>query len=271
MANPQKENGHLDIANELVESLAKIRISGEEYQCLWVVWRKTYCWHKKEDRISLSQFALFTGLTRQAVNRALGKLSSKKIISVIKNDYTSPNSYRFNKYYNEWKPLSKKITVSSKKIRGVINIDNLVSSKMMHTKETITKETITKEKAQAPFPSPRFIHPFLQICSPELLSLWDDWVIIRKKMRVPNTDRALKLAADKLCGWGFTKAKIALENSIEKGYRGVFEPKDNDMPKEAKRSACDKPFPKDDKPRPEPTKEELKMIKESVAKVTGRA
>ena len=52
MANPQAENGHTDIANEIVEALARTRISGTETQLLWVIFRKTYGWHKKEDEIS---------------------------------------------------------------------------------------------------------------------------------------------------------------------------------------------------------------------------
>ena len=145
MANPQKEDGHVDLANEIVEALAKIRISGEEMQCFWVILRKTYGWHKKQDRISLSQFSQLTGLKRQNVLRAINKLSSKKIIGVIKNDVSQINIYNINKDFDEWQPLSKKITLSSKKITTVINIDNQVSSKKIHTKEKITKETLQKK------------------------------------------------------------------------------------------------------------------------------
>ncbi len=145
MANPQIENGHVDIANDLVEALAKIRLSGEESQVLWSILRKTYGWHKKEDHISLSQFALMTGIKRQNVLRAITKLSSKKIIAVIKKDDSIINIYRIQKDFDNWQPLSKKITLSSIKITPVINIDNRVSSKMMHTKETITKENIQKK------------------------------------------------------------------------------------------------------------------------------
>jgi len=93
MANPQAENGHIDIAHEIAEALARIRLSGEESQCLWVIFRKTYGWHKKEDKISLSQFTELTGIKKQNVNRALIKLSSKKIIGIIKKDYENINSY----------------------------------------------------------------------------------------------------------------------------------------------------------------------------------
>jgi phage replication O-like protein O len=156
VANPQKENGHLDLANEIVEALAKIRLSGEETQCLWVILRKTYCWHKKEDKISLSQFSLATGLTRPSVARALKKLLTKKITEIIKNDNSYINIYRFNKDFDTWQPLTKKITVLTKKIIGVDNIDNGVLTKKYNTKETITKESNTKKEIEA---SVRFERP----------------------------------------------------------------------------------------------------------------
>ena len=131
MANPQKENGHIDIANEIMEALAGIRISGEEWQCLCVVFRKTYGWHKKEDWVSLSQFNLLTKLKKPNISRAIKKLSLKKVV-IINSDNMYKPKYMFNKNYDQWKPLSKKITV--------INNDKRSLSKMIHTKETIQKK-----------------------------------------------------------------------------------------------------------------------------------
>ncbi len=131
MASPQRENGHVDIANETMEALAGIRISGEEWQCLCVIFRKTYGWHKKEDWISLSQFNLLTKQKKPNILRAIKKLSLKKVV-VIKDDNRHKPKYKFNKNYDQWKPLSKKITV--------INNDKRSLSKMIPTKENYTKE-----------------------------------------------------------------------------------------------------------------------------------
>jgi phage replication O-like protein O len=183
MANPQIEDGHIVLANEIVEQFCKHRISGEEWLVLWTIIRKTYGWKKKEDRIALSQFAVMTGLKRQTVLRAINKLSSKKIIAVIKNDDSGINIYSFNKNFDQWAPLSKKITVSSKKIIGVIKKDNCLSSKKIHTKETITKETITKEIIL-----PAFIKK-------ETL---DAFIDMRSKIKKPITDHAVNLLINKL-------------------------------------------------------------------------
>ena len=143
IANPQKEDGHIDLANEIVEALAKIRISGEEMQCLWVIFRKTYGWHKKEDSISLSQFCEFTTLKKPNVCHVLSKLLSKNIISIVKKD-NGISSYGFNKDFDTWKPLPKKITLL-KNIKGGVKKDNESLSILTHTKETIQKKTIQKK------------------------------------------------------------------------------------------------------------------------------
>ena len=144
MASPQAENGHVDLANELIEALAKIRISGEEMQCLWVIIRKTYGWKKKEDWIALSQFQDMTGINHGNVCRALRGLLKKNI--VVKKDNVRGVSYGIQKNYRKWKPSSKKTRGRQKRQLGVVNIDNQGSSKKTTTKDTITKDTITKEK-----------------------------------------------------------------------------------------------------------------------------
>ena len=126
MANPQVESGHVDIANDLAEAFARIRISGEETQILWVILRKTYGWHKKSDAISLSQFVDITGMNKPNVIRAIHGLLSKKIIIVINIDNARAKVYGINKDFDQWEPLSKKITLS-KKIINVINNDNTIT------------------------------------------------------------------------------------------------------------------------------------------------
>lgn len=145
MASPQKENGYVAIANEIAEALAQIRISGDEYRILWVVLRKTWGWNKKEDLISLSQFVLATGIKKPNIIRALKGLEAKNV--VIKKDNGTIVKYTFNKDFDTWKPLSKKIMII-KNDNAVIKKDNKSLSKMIPTipsiKPTNTKDIITK-------------------------------------------------------------------------------------------------------------------------------
>ena len=146
MANPQIDNGYTKIANEIYDALCKIRIPGEAHQILHVVIRKTYGFNKKQDWIALSQFCLMTGLKRPNVCRAINKLKIMNIIIVIQKDNGDIRLYRFNKDFDTWKPLSKKITLS-KKIMSVIQKDNEALSKKIHTKDNTTKDNIQKTVA----------------------------------------------------------------------------------------------------------------------------
>jgi len=148
MASPQVENGHVDIANEIVEALAHIRLSGEEMQVLWVIFRKTYGWHKKQDAIPLSQFSQMTGLTRIHVLRAINKLLPKKVICVTKNGNNQPNAYEFNKDFDEWVVLPKKVTVTKKGNEVLPKMAIKVLPKKVHSKET-AKEIILPDSSPA--------------------------------------------------------------------------------------------------------------------------
>ena len=109
MADVQTENGHTIMANILIDNLAKIRISGEEMQCLWVIIRKTWGYHKKTAELSLTYFASATNLKRKSVYKALNKLLQKNIIT--KNGDKFITSYSIQKDYEKWIPLPKKVTV----------------------------------------------------------------------------------------------------------------------------------------------------------------
>ena len=80
MASPQKENGHLDIANEIAEQFAKLNLSAYEWRVLWAVLRKTYGWKKKSDIISLSQIIKLTGLRQPHASRAKASLLKKQLL-----------------------------------------------------------------------------------------------------------------------------------------------------------------------------------------------
>ena len=151
MANPQREDGHVDIANEIVEALAKIYLSSYESQVLWAIFRKTYGWHKKEDWITNTQISDMTGIAESHISRTIKKLIQRKII--IRVD----KKLAFQKDYDQWEKLpkqvtSKKLPKQDKKLpkqvikvtqTGIKKLPKQVDTK--EKKETITKETIQKK------------------------------------------------------------------------------------------------------------------------------
>jgi len=99
--SPQIENGHIDIANELAEALMRTNLTAYQSRILWAIWRKTYGWHKKEDRLPVSQIVQMTGIKHGHVSRTLKELEARNII--IRNRKVTS----FNKMYEEWKDSGK--------------------------------------------------------------------------------------------------------------------------------------------------------------------
>lgn len=162
MASPQKENGYTPIANEILEALARQRINSDAWKLIMVIFRKTYGFRKKQDKIALSQFVLATQLTKSAVCRGLNRLKDMNIIIRIANDDCT--IYRFNKDFDTWKPLAKLLTLA-KQSTSVSYSANASLAKQRHTKETTTKETITKEiySGQSPQDIDKLIKVFSRI------------------------------------------------------------------------------------------------------------
>jgi phage replication O-like protein O len=145
---PQIEDGYVRIATELTEQFSKLHLSGNEWQVLWVVIRKTWGWQKKSDTISLTQFQKITQLLRPSVVEAVTKLVGKKVLLVNKNGYI--NEYSFNKDYSQWNSREKGTSlkqpklVPKKELLIVPKKQPKLVPKKEHTKDN--KDTITKER-----------------------------------------------------------------------------------------------------------------------------
>jgi len=175
--NPQVEEGYTQIANELMEALARIKLTPIENQVLMFVIRKTYGWKKKADNISISQIVEGTGASRRMVIYAVQNLESKKILLVkrdsARNEISgslchSINVIGINKHYNKWvvqetsmqyrKALEKrKAYYKNHKIKVVQEIDGSArnapevvqeeqkNSRFLAPTKEKTKETIQKK------------------------------------------------------------------------------------------------------------------------------
>lgn len=168
MANPQKENGHpdiykdghIDIAHPLAKKWRSYRLSGEEWQILWVIMGKTWGWHKAWDNISIKRFYTETGIKKPNIIRAINKLIIKKIVIKSDNkDNKKLSRYHINSHFEQWSNVIKKdndknvINKDNKtlsiKITGVINNDNEKTSNLLPDKDLLMpKETLTKENTQ---------------------------------------------------------------------------------------------------------------------------
>jgi len=153
MANPQREDGHIDIANEIADHLMKIRIPGEERQIFDCIMRQTWgylklrhgkpykdkngLWVKKQwDTISRSQFIKLTGLSGRTIERALQNLLSKNLIRKDASGFIC--KYGIQKDWEKWKLPAKKQVVIKPDAKMHQNSD----AKKQNTKEKKEKENI---------------------------------------------------------------------------------------------------------------------------------
>ncbi len=104
MASPQIENGHVKIASELIEALARVNLRPYEWRVLLFVVRKTYGWKKKLDYISVSQIAQGTGLHKQHTSRARLTLLEKRLL------IEDGGKIGLNKDYDQWQITGRKVT-----------------------------------------------------------------------------------------------------------------------------------------------------------------
>lgn len=168
MSSPQLENGFIKISTELFEAIYRSEIPAKPRKCLDFIIRKTYGWHKKEDKISLSQFTKELSMWRASVCRNLKFLEDSNIIFSKKHGSTG-TAYSINKDYSKWRVVAPvRLGKSSNQVvapvligsrtsatRGSRTGDNRVVAPVRHTIDTITKDTtkdtITKDTTLSPF------------------------------------------------------------------------------------------------------------------------
>lgn len=145
----QLENGYTKIANELIEKLAKVKMSGQAWQVLFAIIRKLYGHNKKSDWIEYSQVMEITGLPKSRVCEAVATLRENGIITQKRN-----GKRQIIEIIKDFDSVPQKRIVPVFRKHRSVKTDSIVPFSRT-TKETITKETITKDIIAAePEPEP---------------------------------------------------------------------------------------------------------------------
>ena len=163
MANPQAENGHTDIAHEVLEALIIAKLTGPQWSVAMMVLRKTWGWKKKADHISLSQFSTSTGLPRRTISRSLSSLERSKIL-VPQRSPGRMTEWSFNKDWETWE----------------------LGTQVATTKETLTKENKRAAKKADPRfqPLKKFFHEqYEEIRGTKLVTDVSDYAGLRKLLK----------------------------------------------------------------------------------------
>lgn len=138
MANPQKENGFIPLANEIVDHLVSFPFEGRELSLVMLVIRKTYGFGKKEDWIAISQFADALGIHEKSACRIIKRMVTARLLNKTKNRYS------FNKNWSEW-VVTERLPVTARLLNGnrsVPNGNRSDSNKRQYTKDNTTKDKL---------------------------------------------------------------------------------------------------------------------------------
>lgn len=133
MASPQLQNGFTRIANEILEAIAQTPLSGYEARWIFYLWRKTYGFNKKSDKIPSSQMCIGTKMLKYHEWRTRKRLIKRGIVTQL------GNFIGFNKDYSQWKNKDGVTYLGNR----VTQLGNKKLPKMEDSKET--KDTIQKK------------------------------------------------------------------------------------------------------------------------------
>ena len=225
MADPQLENGHTKIANEIIEALSRINLSPYESRVLWALIRKTYGWNKKMDKVSQSQISEMTGMYKQHVSRAFISLKARSIVTS-----TGDKRVGINKDYDQWSPaeVTKKTPI-----------------KVTSTGEKVTSTGVKKSPVQAPQKTKDIIQKKISIDYPEWLDMeqWKSFLEMRKMMKKPMTDRGQELAIKKLSDMKASGQSVdrIIDRSIMHNWMGLFPLKDDEVSRTSHQSLGERP------------------------------
>ncbi|MDR2241842.1 MAG: replication protein [Providencia alcalifaciens] len=162
------DDGYTRIANELLESLSCCNLTVRQLRVMLAIIRKTYGFGKKVDRISDSQLADVSGLSRQNVNKSKKELISMNYIIL------DGNKIGVNKEVSAWKNQSRD-SVSNLKTKNVSSLEtNEVSRLETHKRNTLKKKEITNissensnESSDRPSEKVLMVKPDAAVSSPK--------------------------------------------------------------------------------------------------------
>lgn len=108
--NPQRENGHREINNDIWAALIRANFTAGEYKVIMTVIDRSWGFNLSSAQISLSQFERITLLSRAALSRSIKSAEAKRAIVCQRHERVAGPSYHkggtteylFNKHYDTW-------------------------------------------------------------------------------------------------------------------------------------------------------------------------
>lgn len=101
MAGPQLEDGYTRIANEVLEHMAKVRLTPTQYRILFIIWRYTYGFNRKTHHLSIGFLARAIECDERAVRRSVREMLDRRIL-LENGTHGRIRVLGFNKHFAQW-------------------------------------------------------------------------------------------------------------------------------------------------------------------------
>lgn len=163
MSTPQLEDGHVRIANELLEAILGFGFSQRELLVLLTVIRKTYGFNKKEDDMSASQIGELCRLARPHVTAVLNSLAQRNVINkrqgrfgTIVGIQKNHRKWVSNERLNGCQDSTESVQGSTESVHvpneymGSTESVQVDSTESVHTKDNLPKDNHQKTSSCAP-------------------------------------------------------------------------------------------------------------------------
>lgn len=146
MANPQKENGHTQLSNELFEVIIRTDFSLRELKTVLTIIRFTYGFNRKTAELSVRFLANATGIKFQHISSALNELESKNVITFKESDkHKQGRIILLNKNYENWQ-LNRNQKSDGFYLNSSQKSDGTVPKRVTETvTKKVTKKYINKD------------------------------------------------------------------------------------------------------------------------------
>lgn len=222
MASPQCENGHTQIANEIIEVLCRTNLSGLHLRIILIVIRFTFGFKRKEHQLSIRFIAKALNSSPNRVSEALKKLIEANIIHRVRegNKNHQPQVIKFNKDYDTW--IVEQSDTGKQSAPGKqSDVGKHISPIEVNSNSPIevNKEIKEKEKLKKGDELFETLIP-LKLRGNGFLKIWEEWIRYRKEIKKPikstTAKKQLKLLNE------VADPKAVIEKSILNGWQGLF-------------------------------------------------
>ena len=106
--NPQRDNGHRQINNEIWQALTRADITASAYKVIMCVIDRSWGYNQLEASIGYSVFMKATGLSKVSIRNGVREAVHKHLLLVEPGNFRDAATYLFNKYYDTWTCLPVK-------------------------------------------------------------------------------------------------------------------------------------------------------------------